>query len=169
VSIGYIICFYDVMFWWEGQPYNPMISAILYPLKKLIWSANLSVIIWLCTTGNGGFINTFLSANIFIPLSRLTYSVYLTHAWIVWMFWASRRDLVDINFFSIISIYLTVLIVSYLVGAVFSLLFEAPFLKFQSYLKKYFLDYNQNCKAVNKNGDTFITDIDLNQNFVSKL
>ena len=167
VSIGFIICFYDNLFWAYGHPYNRYISAILYPLKRLIWSLNLSLIVWMCITGNGGFVNRFLSAKLFIPLSRLTYCVYLTHAWIVWTFWASRRDLVDIGIYSIMSIYITILIVSYIFGAVFSLLYESPFLMFQSYLRKYLLETNINNKR--KEAQNSVPELDLNSNFVSKL
>ncbi|CAG2104088.1 unnamed protein product [Medioppia subpectinata] len=50
------------------------------------------------------------------------------------------------------AVYFTV---SYILGAIFSLLFEAPFLKLQSYLKKYFLDINHDSKQVNGNGEAF--------------
>ena len=169
IVIGYVICFYDSLFWAYGRPPNRLISAILYPLKKLIWSLNLSLVIWLCVTGNGGLVNTFLSAKAFIPLSRLTYCVYLTHAWIVWTFWGSRRDLVDINIYSIMSIYVTILFASYTCGVIFSLLYESPFLMFQSYLKKILIE--KEFKANDRNEEQnleFLPTVDLNRNLVSK-
>jgi peptidoglycan/LPS O-acetylase OafA/YrhL len=93
----------------------------------------------MCITGNGGLINKLLSWKAFIPLSRLTYSVYLTHAWLVWMYWASKRDLVDMNNFSIFSLTSGLLLMSYGLGAVFSLLFESPFFELQKYLKYHFM------------------------------
>jgi hypothetical protein len=55
--------------------------------------------------------------------------------WIIWKFWGSRRDSMDINNISILSVILGVLLMSYIIGAIFSLLFESPFLKLQKYLK----------------------------------
>ncbi len=129
------ICIYDVYYWIYGAPYNRWISALLYPTTRIIWSLNTALIIWMCITGNGGLVNKFLSWKAYIPLSRLTYSVYLTHVWIIWKFWGSRRDSMDINNISILSVILGVLLMSYIIGAIFSLLFESPFLKLQKYLK----------------------------------
>jgi peptidoglycan/LPS O-acetylase OafA/YrhL len=88
----------------------------------------------MCITGNGGLVNKFLSWKAFIPLSRLTYCVYLTHAWIVWIYWGSKKDLVDMNNFNILSLFSGIIFMSYILGAIFSLLFESPFLVLQKYL-----------------------------------
>jgi len=88
----------------------------------------------MCITGNGGFINKFLSWKAFVPLSRLTYSVYLTHAWILWIYWGSKRDLIDMNSFTIFTLVFGILLMSYFLGFIFSLLFESPALVLQKYL-----------------------------------
>ncbi len=93
----------------------------------------------MCITGNGGLVNKLLSWKGFIPLSRLTYSVYLTHVWLVWMYWASKKDLVDMNNFSILSLTSGILLMSYGLGAIFSLLFESPFFELQKNLKYYLM------------------------------
>jgi peptidoglycan/LPS O-acetylase OafA/YrhL len=100
--------------------------------------------IWMCITGNGGFINDFLSWKAFIPLSRLTYSVYLTHVWIDWYYWGTKRDLIDMNDFTYLFLFCGFLLMSYIIGAIFSLLFESPFFVLQDYLKKYFLSIQNN-------------------------
>jgi peptidoglycan/LPS O-acetylase OafA/YrhL len=133
-----LIIIFDIQYWTYGAPYNRWISAFFYPFTKVIWAINTAAVIWMCITGNGGFVNKFLSLEAFIPLSRLTYSVYLTHAWIVWIYWGSKRDLVDLNNFTIVSLYFGVLLMSYLIGALFSILFESPFFLLQKYLKDYF-------------------------------
>jgi len=146
--IGYIITIYDTQYWARGEPFNRWISAFIYPLTRVIWAINTATIIWMCITGNGGLINKFLSSKIFIPLSRLTYSVYLTHAWIVWYYWGSRRDLVDLNNFTIFSLFCGNLLMCYILGAMFSLLFESPIFKLQKYFKNS-LTHNQRHKNNN--------------------
>jgi peptidoglycan/LPS O-acetylase OafA/YrhL len=107
----------------------------------------MATIIWMCFTGNGGFVNKFLSWKPFIPLSRLTYSVYLTHAWIVWIYWGSKRDLIDMRNLTILFLISGIIFMSYVLGAIFALLFESPFLKLQSHLmKNYFMNDK---KAIN--------------------
>ncbi len=150
--IGYIIAIYDVQFWAYGESYNRWVSAFLYPFKKIIWAINMATIIWMCFTGNGGFVNKFLSWKAFIPLSRLTYSVYLTHAWIVWIYWGSKRDLIDMKNFTILSLVSGIIFMSYVLGAIFSLLFEFPYFKLQSHFmndKK--TNNNLNVSPLNKN------------------
>ena len=167
ITIGYLYCIYDNLFWAYGRPPNPLISAILYPMKKLIWSLILALLIWLCVTGNGGFVNSFLSAKAFIPLSRLTYSVYLSHEWIVWTFWGSTRDLFDANsIYSMMSNIVTVLFASYICGAIFSLLFESPFLEFRPYIKQKFLiqkEFIENDRIDEQNLE-LNSNVDLNSN-----
>jgi peptidoglycan/LPS O-acetylase OafA/YrhL len=105
--------------------------------------------IWMCITGNAGFINDFLSWKAFIPLSRLTYSVYLTHVWIDWYYWGTKRDLIDMNNFTYLFLFCGFVLMSYILGAIFSLLFESPFFVLHNYLKKYFLSV-QNNNSVSK-------------------
>jgi peptidoglycan/LPS O-acetylase OafA/YrhL len=114
----------------------------------------------MCITGNGGLVNKLLSWKAFIPLSRLTYSVYLTHAWLVEIYWASKRDLMDMNNFSILSLTSGLLLTSYGLGAVFSLLFESPFFELQKYLK-YYLMINKRENINNNN--SFIVESDRNE------
>jgi peptidoglycan/LPS O-acetylase OafA/YrhL len=154
IIIGYLICIYDTYYWAKGEPYNRYISAVLYPTTKIIWAISTATLIWMCITGNGSFINKFLSWKVFIPLSRLTYSVYLTHVWIVWYYWGSRRDLVDLHPFTLLSLFSSVVFISYFLGAIFSLLFESPFFVLQTYLKDFLISrdkLNENCCTVSPN------------------
>ncbi len=141
VVIGFITCIYDTYYWIFGKSYNRWISAFLYPGTRLIWTLITSATIWMCISGNGGFINQFYSWKAFIPLSRLTYSVYLTHVWIDWYYWGSKRDLIDLNNFThLILIICGILFISYIIGAIFSILFESPFFVLQKCFRDYFLN-----------------------------
>jgi hypothetical protein len=55
------------------------------------------------------------------------------------MYWASKKDLVDMNNFSILSLTSGILLMSYGLGAIFSLLFESPFFELQKNLKYYLM------------------------------
>lgn len=76
--LGYIIAIYDTYYWIIGNEYNSFVSAFSYQIVCIIWALNLCALIWMCVSGNGGIVNEILSWKLFIPLSRLTYSVYLT-------------------------------------------------------------------------------------------
>lgn len=98
-----IIC-YDTYPWSYGPEYGPWESVILFISSRTIWSIAIAWIIWACVTSNGGIINRFLSWEPFIPLSKLTYSVYLTHGWSLWMFTGSSRAVVDASIYSFVSL-----------------------------------------------------------------
>jgi peptidoglycan/LPS O-acetylase OafA/YrhL len=93
----------------------------------------------MCISGNGGLVNRLLSSKVLIPLSRATYSIYLTHMWIVWTFWGSKRELVDVGNYQLVLLFLGVITMTFITSVIFSLLFETPLREFQTQLMKYFL------------------------------
>jgi len=105
----------------------------------ILWANHLTIIIYLCITGNGGFIGQFLSLNMLKPFSRITYCVYLVHPWIFYAIVGTRRSLIDHSSISILSIWISVIFLSYTLGLIFSVLFEAPSLHLLNYLKVYFI------------------------------
>lgn len=55
-------------------------EAVMYRcFSKTAWSLALSWVVFSCHHGYGGIINSFLSWDAFVPLSKLTYSAYLNH------------------------------------------------------------------------------------------
>ncbi|KAF2893852.1 hypothetical protein ILUMI_12321, partial [Ignelater luminosus] len=58
---------------------DKLINAFHMALVRPSWAIALSWIIFACTIGYGGPVNWFLSLPIFQVISRLTYSIYLTH------------------------------------------------------------------------------------------
>lgn len=64
----------------EGaHPLTPVESAFYIALSRIAWPLALSWLVFACTYGYGGFVNTFLSWSIWEPFSRLSYCVYLIH------------------------------------------------------------------------------------------
>ena len=47
--------------------------------QRPLWALFLSWLTFACATGRGGLITRFLSWNGFVPLSRLSFGVYLVH------------------------------------------------------------------------------------------
>ena len=88
----YLAITYDSYYYLKGAPYNRLISAISFPGCHIIWAICTLWVIGACSTGNGGIINRFLGWKGYIPLSRMTYSVYLTHTWGLWLFIGSQRE-----------------------------------------------------------------------------
>ena len=52
-------------------------------LYRAAWGLALGWVIFACSRGYGGWINDFLSWGAFVPLSRLSYIIYLTHLTVI--------------------------------------------------------------------------------------
>ncbi|XP_031352999.1 nose resistant to fluoxetine protein 6-like [Photinus pyralis] len=53
--------------------------AIAKPLRRTAWAVAVACIVYACQFGYGGIVNRFLSSKIFKFLSRISYSVFLSH------------------------------------------------------------------------------------------
>lgn len=54
-------------------------AAAYSSLSHSAWAMALAWIVIACSTGNGGYLNKFLSATCLYPFSRVTYCAYLVH------------------------------------------------------------------------------------------
>ena len=95
---------YETYSWSFNYEYDPWESILTFIISKTILSAFITGIIWACVTSNHCFVNRFLSCKFWAILSRLSYSVYPTHAWSIWLFMGSARDVIDKSLYSIVSL-----------------------------------------------------------------
>lgn len=114
---------------------HPLASAVIYPLNVILWSIMLVMIMWVCITDECCYVNQILSLKFWRPLSRVTYSVYLTHPWVIALLIGARRQPFIQDFGSVFSHLLTVFVLSFIVGLLFSIFFEGPFCIGMEYLK----------------------------------
>ena len=102
-------------------------SVSYQSLARIAWSLSLTIQILLCQCGLGGFINSLLSWNGWLVLSRLTYSVFLLHIGLLTVFGAQMRHVLFLNpDFEFAVLYLGLLAMSYLAAAVLYLTVEQP-------------------------------------------
>ncbi|GFS75356.1 nose resistant to fluoxetine protein 6 [Nephila pilipes] len=105
------------------------ISAVFNVVKNVLFSCGLSWIIFVCTTGNGSIINKCLSSRIFLPLSRISYCAYLTHMIVLMAHFQVTGAPEHFNFISWLFLCLRVVLWTYGVSFVVSLIFETPVLR----------------------------------------
>eukprot|EP00042_Codosiga_hollandica_P041844 m.377097 g.377097 ORF g.377097 m.377097 type:complete len:172 (-) comp56191_c0_seq29:118-633(-) len=67
-------------------------NAIYFPLSKIAWGAFLGWITFACMRGIGDVIDMLLSAPIWIPLARMTYSAYLVHPVVLTAYFAAVQN-----------------------------------------------------------------------------
>lgn len=70
---------------------TPLQYGLYDALSRIAWSIALCYIIFACIRNSGGPINWFLSHPLWQPISRLSYSIYLTHIFIIWITMATTK------------------------------------------------------------------------------
>ncbi|CAN7992638.1 unnamed protein product, partial [Ixodes hexagonus] len=78
--------------------------------EKIIWSFGLSWTVFACSTGHGGLFQKLLSWNVLIPLSRLTYGVYLIHLPLLHFIYNSSRERIYYSEFNIVTLFFGVIV-----------------------------------------------------------
>lgn len=118
----------------DGQEWTRVDRAFYEGFGRPAWGVCIAWLILACHSGKGGIVNTILSWNGFIPLSRLTYAAYLVHPICMMVNVWSRRTLLYVNDYTIIYLFLGHLCMTYMVAFVCSLAFEAPFMGLEKVL-----------------------------------
>lgn len=138
VAIGWLAAFttgclvvyglYDYTKFTHRTAPHETVSIVYGMLSRTAWSVALAWLVFACVTGHGGPINTFLSWKAFIPLSRLTYTSYLTSNAILQYYWATNKAPVMLDQTTVVYMFLGSLPIIFAVSALFSLAFESPML-----------------------------------------
>ena len=68
---------------YNGHPTNMTQNVFYAGLNRVAWSLAVAYFILCCATGRLTFVNKLLSLPIFLPLSKLSYSCYLLHIFVL--------------------------------------------------------------------------------------
>lgn len=133
------ICLFGSYYWNLGASYTQLEATVYYNLCQVLWPLAISWLILTCSLGQGGIVNSFLSADFFIPFGRITYMTYLSHMLVVRYYAASIQQTFEPNFLNMTYMCVTNGILSIILGAILSLVYEAPLLNIQRIIlqKKY--------------------------------
>ena len=101
-------------------------SGLYVSLSRTAWSLSLAWLVLACATGHGGPVNWFLSWKIWAPLGRLTYAAYLVHPIILNCYLFNLLTPLHFTDLTLIYIFVSNLIFSYVVAYVVSMAVEAP-------------------------------------------
>ena len=99
--------------WTLGLETHPIINAIHSATHRTVWAIGLSWVIYACASGQGGWINGFLSWKGFIPFSRLSFMVYLTHPWLILIYMGNVRQMIDTSHYSGVSFSISFYFISF--------------------------------------------------------
>lgn len=106
-------------------------SAFYVAFSRTAWGMSLSWVVLACVSGNGGPVKDILSWKFWAPLGRLTYAAYLVHPIVIFTYYYNMRQVLHIYDLNMIYLFISHLVVSYLVAFVVSMLVEAPMIQLE--------------------------------------
>lgn len=104
-----------------------ILDALYESLKHVLWPSGVAWIIFACSNGFGGPVNSVLSMTIWQPLGRLTYCLYLLHLPIQTMLTASTRTVRHFSDLRAVHTFWGDLSLTLLAAIGWTLCFEIPF------------------------------------------
>lgn len=91
-------------FWQKDSQATPLVYALYTSLSRIGWALALAYVIYACVHGYGGPVNWFLSLSFWLPLSRLSYSIYILHFPVIFIIMASAQTPYYLTEFSAVRI-----------------------------------------------------------------
>lgn len=123
--------------WNQGYPPSAFFGSLYAAFFRSLWAASMAWVVIACNSGKGGFIDTLLSWPIFIPMSRVSYTAYLIHPGLMYVFVASTRNLFMFSHFLVLYLFLSHLLATFLTSFILSLIIEIPFIRLEHMVHKY--------------------------------
>ncbi|XP_072014078.1 nose resistant to fluoxetine protein 6-like isoform X1 [Amphiura filiformis] len=109
-------------------------QGIYNGLGSFTWASCVGWVILACKNGYGGWINTFLSWNFWVPVGKLTYTVYLVHPIILRNILFSSSNPFSFTIIPISTRFTGGIVLSHMVAFVFALAIEFPFANLEKLL-----------------------------------
>lgn len=120
----------------NGDDYAVIYSASYEALKRILWSLAILWIIIACQLSHGGIAGRILSSEMWLPISKLSYCLYLMHLPVQLHFASTIRVPQVFSTFGSFHKFFGDLGLSICIAFLWSLLFELPTLNIIAYLTK---------------------------------
>ena len=147
-----LICFYGVMWMiavsclfiifgpyesWNGHPFTKIENVMFFMFSRTIFSFGVALMIYACHNGFGGVINKFLSWSFWIPLSRLSFMVYLCHPIVIYLMFRTLRSKLIYTDWLLIVLFAAAVMLSYCMALVLAVTVEYPIANVENAVYKF--------------------------------
>ncbi|CAF1487135.1 unnamed protein product [Rotaria sordida] len=102
-------------------------SVAYTTLSRTFWSIVIAWLVFLCSTNQGGIVNTILSWPIWTPLARLNYSCYLVHSTILHIIIFNQTMPFYFKGHLLVNNFISQIFFSYVAAILVSIFVETPF------------------------------------------
>lgn len=114
---------------------NPLIADAIYEsLKGFSWCMAMAWVIFACHYSRGGIVKRFLSLSIWMPISKLSFCIYLIHVPVQLVYTASLKIPGYFSHYRTIFLFFGNFGVSFFIAFAWALMFEYPILTISSVL-----------------------------------
>ncbi|XP_037523929.1 nose resistant to fluoxetine protein 6-like [Rhipicephalus sanguineus] len=120
--------------WNQGHLPDAITNALYGGFHRLLWSLAFFWPSYACATGRGGVLNNMLSWSFFLPLSRLTYGIYLIHVPLYITRMLRLRSYINTDEFFQLTTALGVFLLSVVFAYLLHVCIEAPTVRLQKLL-----------------------------------
>ncbi|XP_072144358.1 uncharacterized protein [Dermacentor andersoni] len=138
---------YGVYEWNAYSPPGPLLSVLYGATSRPAWTLCVAWVTFACVSGHGGFVDTLLSWKAFVPLSKMTFMVYLLHPPLMFMYAAHTMNAIYVTQFMVVYVYFAHLLACYMAAFVGCVTCETPFINVEKILFKALNDYRQSRNA----------------------
>ena len=118
----------------NGTKMSGVATGFYKSLNRTVWSLSLSWVVIACASGYGGPVNFVLSWKLWAPLGRLTFAAYLVHPIIMFAYQLTLLTPLQFTDLTLIYLFVSNLVFSYLFGYVVSMFVEAPMMGLEKLL-----------------------------------
>ncbi|KAH7984159.1 hypothetical protein HPB52_017585 [Rhipicephalus sanguineus] len=126
IAVTTLVCLFPYAWDSASIPYDPVLAALYAALYPVLWSVSVSWMLHSCITGTAGLLNRFLSMGVFIPLGKLSFSLYLVHPYVLYTKLATMRHFRALDQWTMLSDAIGLLFLSLFFAFIFYIVCECP-------------------------------------------
>jgi len=136
IAIGLAVVF-GLYGTWHGHTLSDFGNVVYLMLSGTAWSVAIALIIYVCHSGFGFVINTFLSWSLFVPLHRLSIGVYLIQVMVMLFSYGTLQARFIYTTYTLLVHYSAVVLLTYPIAMLFATFVEYPFLNLKQLILKW--------------------------------
>ncbi|XP_065299090.1 nose resistant to fluoxetine protein 6-like [Dermacentor albipictus] len=122
-----LLCIFMKLAWYRSpDPTSEAVKLLAAFFDRILWAVSLIWITLACASGRGGLVSKFLSCNVFVPLSKLSFGVYLIHLPFIELYLHASRERIFWSKFNLVTLLFAILAWSFLLAYLAFLACEAP-------------------------------------------
>ncbi|XP_046851202.1 nose resistant to fluoxetine protein 6-like isoform X4 [Xenia sp. Carnegie-2017] len=110
-----------------GSKEWPLAGRVAFGMfERLLWALALAWVTYSCHYNSGCLVGRFLSAKFWIPLSRLTFNVYLLHIFVLLVMFIGAQGQIHYDFFNVSYYFISAIVLSYAAAYALAVTVELP-------------------------------------------